>query len=969
MRRVKKNLQRKRFCATYFFLDVCRVASGPIMDAVNEFFVKNVYYQRMARVQPESAARHYIEHGRALNLKPHPFFADISVDAGGHADEKDLALLLNKTSVLFDPEFCSSRAGVPVSDALAFASERIANNEWVDFHPLFTEIDYRLSRVQSLAVWVDMLHDASYSFVGDFFCHFMPKYYRETASIIKHENEILDYLLEGERSGGLPHVFNVPWFTAQFRDESRQSQKRRLYWLNMLADFGQYGPYCSPFFDPLKFNHEFSLRSAERVKNLHPLAKFIMQVGDIVAPHPEVVPSALVYSFLDRSIDHCASSNVSGRDVIDALHVAMTGSTPVCSNPSLSICILNYNKPTHTALSAIAAARNAPENTEILVLDNGSGPKDYELLCLLTRKYRNISIIRSPKNLFFGEGNNILVDRSRGDKVLFLNNDAYVGPTTIRSLVDHLDRQPGAVAVGCTFLFPDLRVQEAGGIISDCGQQIQLHKYSSFELQRKFASGGSAQSTQYISSACFCVRRSVLDDVGGYDSVFEPLYFEDADLCKRIVSSGGRIDYLPGEYVIHFENASTREFLGDDFLPQISRNREKFRHRWLYRAPDYRPRDMFRQVGRARDASRPLAVIYTPYNIGIGGGERYTLAVAVALAESYNVIVATSTPCSRTRLCFALSDLGLDLSDDMIIDVAQIEELRAQECDLMIAVGNQAIPPIVMFGKRNIYHCQFPFPGHHEDRWQANRLKNVDAVIVNSEFTKSHLSRCYEGLNCDVPIYVTYAPVRTTSIVRRETPEAQLLSLINIGRFDPDGHAKRQDIAITVLREALRTSSDIHLNLVGGLHADQRRFDYFNRLVSSSEDLALPVKFSVNASRGDLEALLASSDVYFHACGFGGDLIGAPERQEHFGIAVVEGMMWGLIPVVFDGGGPAEIVRRCGIGFCYRSIDEAVEAVLAVSRMSPQERASLGARVSAFARQFSDEEFFKRLREIVGFVG
>jgi GT2 family glycosyltransferase/glycosyltransferase involved in cell wall biosynthesis len=655
---------------------------------------------------------------------------------------------------------------------------------------------------------------------------------------------------------------------------------------------------------------------------------------------------------------------VSGVDVVKALEIALTGQTDAPENVELSVCILNFNKPVHSILSAIAVAQNAPAHTEILLLDNGSSPKDYELMTRYTRRYKNIRVTRCPRNLYFGEGNNVLLDQALGQRILFLNNDAYVGPTTLQTMMDHLDQFRETAAVGVTFLFPNLEVQEAGGFVSDCGQQIQLHKHSSFEQQRKFEGLKIPQQTQYISSACFCVRREILDELGGYDAIYEPLYFEDSDLCKRISSAGYRIDYLPWDYVIHFENASTREFLGSNFEAQITRNRATFAKRWLYQGPGYRPRNKIKALGRTLDPQRGNAIIYTPYNIGIGGGERYILSVAAALSETYNVIIVTPDIVSTTRISFALSDLSIGITQNMIMTVGVWEDMLGMpNIELMITMGNELVPPVPLIGKINIHHCQFPFPGHHEDRWQARRLRNLHAYFVNSDYTKRHVEAqlTQHGVQC--PVHVTYAPVNIRDNVQPKAQRTSTLNLVSIGRFDPDGHPKRQDVILDIFKRLWERGEDVQLTLIGGHHSSERRNKYLDQLQTSVK--GMPVKFLVNATRAALEEALVQGDIYIHACGFDEHLGAAPERQEHFGISVVEGIAFGLIPIVYDGGGPAEILQKMGGGYRYRTIEEAVQAVLRVGRLDSTEREEIIQRCQDFAKTFSDERFRERIVTLV----
>jgi cellulose synthase/poly-beta-1,6-N-acetylglucosamine synthase-like glycosyltransferase len=58
-----------------------------------------------------------------------------------------------------------------------------------------------------------------------------------------------------------------------------------------------------------------------------------------------------------------------------------------------------------------------------------------------------------------------------------------------------------------------------------------------------------------LSGCCFLMRRSVLDEVGFFDPRF-PLYFEDADLFRRITAAGRKLVHLPDAKLVHYYNRS-----------------------------------------------------------------------------------------------------------------------------------------------------------------------------------------------------------------------------------------------------------------------------------------------------------------------------------------------------------------------------------------------------------------------------
>ena len=94
----------------------------------------------------------------------------------------------------------------------------------------------------------------------------------------------------------------------------------------------------------------------------------------------------------------------------------------------------------------------------------------------------------------------------------------------------------------------------------------------------------------------------------------------------------------------------------------------------------------------------------------------------------------------------------------------------------------------------------------------------------------------------------------------------------------------------------------------------------------------LPIQVLVNAPGATVDQLLAEASLFWHGAGFGEDPEQHPDRFEHFGIAVVEAMAAGAVPIVYDAAGPAEIVRDGVEGRTWRTIGE----LLAVPRPSPQ---------------------------------
>jgi GT2 family glycosyltransferase len=87
---------------------------------------------------------------------------------------------------------------------------------------------------------------------------------------------------------------------------------------------------------------------------------------------------------------------------------------------------------------------------------------------------------------------------------------------------------------------------------------------------------------QGSASACILVRRSVLDEVGGFDEIFNPVQFEDLDLEYRMRERGYRVMYEPSVEMYHFENVTTDNSVRINFKYQTIKNGLEFKKRWRH---------------------------------------------------------------------------------------------------------------------------------------------------------------------------------------------------------------------------------------------------------------------------------------------------------------------------------------------------------------------------------------------------
>ena len=167
-------------------------------------------------------------------------------------------------------------------------------------------------------------------------------------------------------------------------------------------------------------------------------------------------------------------------------------------------------------------------------------------------------------------------------------------------------------------------------------------------------------------------------------------------------------------------------------------------------------------------------------------------------------------------------------------------------------------------------------------------------------------------------------------------------------------HCKQQLKLVHAFKKMIeRGLKDWKLVLIGGCDKENR--DY--ALSVRQEASGFPIDVLLNCDIGTLNSYLEKASIYWHATGFGEDLQSHPERAEHFGIAPVEAMSAGAIPVVYSLGGPAEIVQGGENGFVFSSENELIERTFAITKFSDEVLANFRSTANTSSHRFSEEKF------------
>jgi GT2 family glycosyltransferase len=220
--------------------------------------------------------------------------------------------------------------------------------------------------------------------------------------------------------------------------------------------------------------------------------------------------------------------------------------------------IVSYNS--RETLRAAVEPLLALDGVAVTVVDNASTDGSLEAIADLD----GVRAIDSGRNGGFGFGCNLGAAAGEGSYLLFINPDARIDAASLAALAAVLDRSPSVGLVG-----PQLR-EEDGALVpsmrryqrlgSVWATALFLHRFVrraawANEILHDPAAYAAPASPEWLSGACMLVRRSVFEELGGFDDGFF-LYCEDMDLCRRVRAAGYEVRYEPGAVARHEGGAS-----------------------------------------------------------------------------------------------------------------------------------------------------------------------------------------------------------------------------------------------------------------------------------------------------------------------------------------------------------------------------------------------------------------------------
>jgi GT2 family glycosyltransferase len=247
------------------------------------------------------------------------------------------------------------------------------------------------------------------------------------------------------------------------------------------------------------------------------------------------------------------------------------------SKPAASVIIPAHNNLAFTLRCLTALQRVESRHTfEVIVVDDASSDDT----ALRLGAWPGLRLVSNSVRRGFVLACNVGAAVARGDYLVFLNNDTEVQSGWLDGLIDTFQLFPDAGLVGSRLIYPNGRLQEAGGIVFSDGF---AWNYGHLDDPRdpKYS---YLREPDYVSGASIAIRQDFFEELGGFDEAFAPGYYEDVDLAFRVRAAGRRVYYQPLSNVVHVEgvSAGADERFGTGMKRFQAINRPKFYERWRH---------------------------------------------------------------------------------------------------------------------------------------------------------------------------------------------------------------------------------------------------------------------------------------------------------------------------------------------------------------------------------------------------
>lgn len=380
--------------------------------------------------------------------------------------------------------------------------------------------------------------------------------------------------------------------------------------------------------------------------------------------------------------------------------------------------------------------------------------------------------------------------------------------------------------------------------------------------------------------------------------------------------------------------------------------------------------------------------IYNRHWNTLGGGEKYSGALAQRLSENHEVELIGIEPVDLLRLQKVLNvELTkttfvewpyfscADLSDrtkhyDLFINASYYSNLasQAKTSAYIVYFPQKTLPhwvcklgmTICSIAKAlhlpRAHHYYFKFK-ERDDQF----LNSYQTLIAISEYTEHWLRKRWRRKS------VALTPPADIECFRLEPDQSKKKIILSVGRFFDGGHNKKHLEMIKTFRRMVDENlipADWEYHIAGNVHRNSELHNnYFKRVVELAE--GYPIVVHADLPFDDLKSAYKAAAIFWHASGWGESEKLNPELFEHFGITTCEALSAGCVPVVIARAGQLEIVQSGLNGYLFTNQQELIDATRAIIEIfGTPEWHALAVRCACSAMKFSRANFNKTVDAI-----
>lgn len=679
----------------------------------------------------------------------------------------------------------------------------------------------------------------------------------------------------------------------------------------------------------------------------------------------------------------------------------------IVGRPICSFILVNYNglKYLGDCIKSLQNLEYPQTSIEAIVVDNGStdGSLDY-----LHQEFPQVRVFVNVENNF-ASALNLGIQHTSGEYISFLNNDANLDLQWLAILVKALENNPKVGGAAGKILLKDGRINSVG--------HKRLPNYYWEDRGIEERDRGQYDTQKEVEGLCWAAvlfRKACLQDVGEVDRDFV-MYFEDVEYAQRCRDRGWKLLYVPTAIAHHVlggssaGNSITEYFCNRNRFLYLAKHHplelvkaidtsvfvKKKQWTWLYESLlaasqkllNYQPIDLSNKILfqlsakltkvyskdvvdrffarlQVMSGERQISVgIYARALNKVGGAQKFIATLASILQHQFDLTFITNTP-------VAIADLetwyGLDLSHCKIkiislpflekhpmssIDSNPVTEELENPWDAItrdsknydIFINANPLEPVKPLSPISIFVCHFA----DRDRTKNVAIDDYTFIITHSQFTTQWLKKSWQ-LNVSLllsPSVFLDAP---------NVPKQNMI--LSVARFEADGSKKQIELIqafLALQQQYPETLSDWKLILAGASPPE----NFYLQTVEKCAIDCSAIELKVNVSFDELQAIYAKSSIFWDASGLGEV---NPQQFAPFGMATVEAMQSGCLPIVFNGGAQSEIVEAENTGFLFDSIAQLCELTHRAIA-NPQQLKTLQRAARDRGRYFGKERFERKV--------